>query len=50
MHCASGYRTMIASSILRARGYRNFTEIEGGMNAIRKTGLPKSKFVKPATA
>lgn len=50
MHCASGYRTMIASSILRARGYRNFTEVEGGMNAIRKTGLPKTKFVKPATA
>jgi len=45
MHCASGYRTMIASSILRARGYRNFTEIEGGINAVRKTGLSKDKFV-----
>ena len=50
MHCASGYRTMIASSILRARGYRNFTEIEGGMNAVRKTGLPKSKFVQTTNA
>jgi hydroxyacylglutathione hydrolase len=50
MHCASGYRTMIASSILRARGYRNFTEIEGGMNAIRKTGLPKSNFVQIPSA
>ncbi len=50
MHCASGYRTMIASSILRARGYRNFTEVEGGMNAIRKTGLPKSKFVQTTNA
>ena len=50
MHCASGYRTMIASSILRARGYRNFTEIEGGINAIRKTNLPKSKFVKTINA
>jgi hydroxyacylglutathione hydrolase len=45
MHCASGYRTMIASSILRARGYRNFTEIEGGINAVRKTELSRSKFV-----
>jgi len=45
MHCASGYRTMIASSILRARGYRNFTEVEGGINAIRKTQLPKSKYI-----
>jgi len=50
LHCASGYRTMIASSILRARGYRNFTEIEGGINAIRRTDLPKSKFVKSITA
>jgi hydroxyacylglutathione hydrolase len=36
---------MIASSILRARGYRNFTEIEGGINAVRKTELSRSKFV-----
>ena len=50
LHCASGYRTMIASSILLSRGYRNFTEIEGGMNAIRKTELPKSKFVKTINA
>ena len=45
IHCAGGYRSMIASSILQARGYRNFTEIEGGFNAIAKTGLPKSDFV-----
>lgn len=45
MHCAGGYRSMIAASILQARGYRNFTEIEGGFNAIAKTGLPKSDFV-----
>jgi len=45
IHCAGGYRSMIAASILQARGYRNFTEIEGGFNAIAKTGLPKSDFV-----
>lgn len=45
IHCAGGYRSMIAASILQARGYRNFTEIEGGFNAISKTGLPKSDFV-----
>jgi hypothetical protein len=28
---------MIAASILQARGYRNFSEIEGGFNAIKKT-------------
>lgn len=44
MHCASGYRSMIAASILQARGYRNFTEVEGGYNAIAKTSLPKTAF------
>ncbi|HRG66694.1 MAG TPA: rhodanese-like domain-containing protein, partial [Saprospiraceae bacterium] len=45
LHCAGGYRSMIAASILQARGYRNFTEVEGGFNAIAKTGVPKTDFV-----
>ncbi len=45
MHCGSGYRSTIAASILQARGYRNFTEIEGGFKAIAATGVPKSDFV-----
>lgn len=45
LHCAGGYRSMIAASILQARGFRNFTEIEGGFNAIAKTTIPKSDFV-----
>jgi rhodanese-related sulfurtransferase len=45
MHCAGGYRSMIAASILQARGYRNFTEIAGGYNAIAKTDVPKTDFV-----
>lgn len=45
IHCAGGYRSMIAASILQARGYRNFTEVEGGFNAIAKTDIPKSDFV-----
>jgi len=36
MHCAGGYRSMIAASILQTRGIRNFTEIEGGYNAISR--------------
>jgi rhodanese-related sulfurtransferase len=35
---------MIAASILQARGFRNFKEIEGGFNAIAKTEL-KTDFV-----
>jgi glyoxylase-like metal-dependent hydrolase (beta-lactamase superfamily II)/rhodanese-related sulfurtransferase len=45
MHCAGGYRSMIAASILQARGYRNFTEVEGGFAAISKTEVPKTNFV-----
>lgn len=42
IHCAGGYRSMTAASILQARGYRNFTEVEGGMNAIAKTNILKA--------
>ena len=45
LHCGGGYRSMIAASILQARGFRNFTEIEGGFAAIAKTSLPKTDFV-----
>jgi hydroxyacylglutathione hydrolase len=45
LHCAGGYRSMIAASILQARGFRNFTEIEGGFNAIAKTDVPRTDFV-----
>jgi rhodanese-related sulfurtransferase len=39
LHCQGGYRSMIAASILQARGYRNFSEIEGGYGAMSKTNI-----------
>ncbi len=45
LHCAGGYRSMIAASILQARGYRNFTEVEGGFKAISETLVPRTDFV-----
>lgn len=45
LHCAGGYRSMMAASILQARGYRNFTEVEGGFGAIAETTVPKTNFV-----
>lgn len=45
LHCAGGYRSMMAASILQARGYRNFSEIEGGFTAIAETEIPKTDFV-----
>jgi len=45
LHCAGGYRSMIAASILNSHGIRNFTEIDGGFNKIKETSVPKSNFV-----
>ena len=49
IHCAGGYRSMIAASILNSRGIRNFTEIAGGYGAIKNTSLAKTNFVCPST-
>lgn len=38
IHCAGGYRSMIASSILKSRGYDNLIDISGGFAAISKSG------------
>jgi len=49
MHCAGGYRSMIAASILQARGYRNFTEIAGGYKVIKETTIRTTDYVCPST-
>ncbi|HVW15783.1 MAG TPA: rhodanese-like domain-containing protein [Mucilaginibacter sp.] len=38
VHCASGYRSMVFTSILRARGYRNLVDIKGGFGALKRSG------------
>ena len=45
IHCAAGYRSMIAASILKARGIHNFKEISGGYKAISTSNIPKTNFV-----
>jgi len=45
VHCAGGYRSMIAASILQSRGYRDFFEVEGGFKSIAETSVPKTDFV-----
>ena len=39
IHCAGGYRSMVASSILKSRGYDNVVNIQGGIGAIAETGI-----------
>ena len=47
--CAGGYRSMIAASILRQRGWDNFVDVEGGFAEIKKTNALFSNFVCPTT-
>ena len=49
IHCAGGYRSVIAASILKARGYHQLVDIAGGFGAIKKTDLPTTDFVCPST-
>jgi rhodanese-related sulfurtransferase len=49
LHCQSGYRSIIAGSILKARGWDNFKEVEGGYKAISETNVPRTDFVCPST-
>lgn len=42
MHCAAGYRSMIAASILKKHGKTNFINVSGGFSALAKTNLPKA--------
>ncbi|MBX2974367.1 MAG: MBL fold metallo-hydrolase [Flavobacteriales bacterium] len=49
VHCAGGYRSMIAASILKSRGYHNIVEVRGGFNAIKKTDVPVTDEVCPST-
>lgn len=50
IHCKSGYRSVIAASILKKHGYKNVVDIAGGFQAISEDGsLPISAFVCPST-
>jgi rhodanese-related sulfurtransferase len=49
LHCAGGYRSMLAASILKMRGWDNFVDIIGGFTEIKETNLPKTDYVCPTT-
>ena len=49
LYCAGGYRSMIASSILKQRGWENFNDVLGGFEAIKATELPVSDYICPTT-
>ena len=49
LHCAGGYRSMIAASILKSRGFHNMVDIKGGFKAIKEAGLAVTDYVCPST-
>jgi len=49
LHCAGGYRSVIAASILKSRGYHNIINIEGGFEALKDSDLKTTDYVCPST-
>jgi len=50
VHCAGGYRSMVFASILKARGYDNLIDVDGGFSAIKDSGKFKiTEYVCPTT-
>ncbi len=45
LHCAAGYRSMMAASILKQHHFENFLNVDGGWNAIKKTDLPMESAI-----
>ena len=49
LHCAGGYRSMIAASMLKQRGWDNFVDVIGGFKEIATTNMPRTAYVCPTT-
>ena len=49
VHCAGGYRSMIAASILKSRGIHNFIDISGGFAKLKEAEISVSEYVCPST-
>ena len=50
VHCAGGYRSMIFNSIMRARGFQNLVDVQGGFKALKESGeFQISPYVCPST-
>ncbi len=49
VHCAGGYRSLIWTSILKARGFHNIINVEKGIIGIKNAGIPLTNFTCPST-
>ena len=49
IHCQGGYRSMIAASILKQRGFDNFVDVRGGFDKILEDDIEVTDYVCPST-
>ncbi|MDH3648637.1 MAG: MBL fold metallo-hydrolase [Saprospiraceae bacterium] len=49
LYCRSGYRSMVAASILRSRGFLHLTDVKDGWGAIEESPVPCSEYICPTT-
>ena len=50
VHCRSGYRSMVFASILKAKGFDNLVDVDGGFKSIKDSGqFDLTEFVCPTT-
>ena len=49
VHCAGGYRSVIAASILKSRGIHNLIDVAGGFKAIKDAKIEVTDYVCPST-
>lgn len=49
VHCAGGYRSVIAASILRSRGFEGLVNIKGGFKALVETNLKRTEYTEQIT-
>jgi hydroxyacylglutathione hydrolase len=49
VHCAGGYRSVIAASILKMKGFDNIVNIEGGLDEVKKSCYKVTEYKEPET-
>jgi len=49
LHCASGYRSLIAASIFMANGVKKVSDVRGGLKDLKETNVPMTDYVCPTT-
>ena len=50
VHCAGGYRSVIAASILKSRGIHNVIDVAGGFNAIKAAAVQVTTCTSSASS